>query len=335
MCRPIYIIWYLTLAALLTACASDGNKARVKGNFKNVQRAEIYFYSADGVGIGIDTLTVERGDFKGEISVSEPSLYTLLLQNFTEYSLILEPNATITIQGDGQKLAAMTITGTEQNELLTAFRQSVIDKSEAERARIAADFIRQHPQSLAAIAVMRDVFCHQANPNKQLVKELLALLKKNQPKSRALHIVEQTLMPATAIAVGSDLPAFEATTIHGEAVKSTDFSGKPMLIAVAAIWAHNYNEQLRTLHEVKRQAPSDLKILLLSLDTDINRLQQRMQTDSLSAPVICDGKSFQSPLISLFGIRYVSTAILVDRTGRIIARDVEPKQLLSEVRKLK
>lgn len=320
---------------LLTACGPGKDKVRVKGSFDHVQHAELYFYCADGTGERIDTLRVKKGKFRGDITVSEPCLYTLLLQNFTEYSLILEPGATISIHGDAQKLAGIEVTGTEENELLTDFRLSTLDKREADVRRAAADFIRSHPQSLAAIAVLRDVFTYGQQADVTTVRELLALLKKAQPKSRALRHVEQALKSKLACAVKQPLPAFKAKTLDGEEVSSSHYKGKPLLIALTATWAQSFNELMRTLHEARRNGPEGLQILLVSLDTDVRRLQERMAADSLGAPVICDGKAFNSPTAVACGAQYIPSCILVGSDGLVKARDVEVKRLLDEIKKLK
>lgn len=335
MRNSFFKIFILLNVFLLFACGSDKDKAHVKGSFKNVQRAQIFFYSTDGVGEGIDTMQVERGDFDGYITLREPSLYTLLLQNFTEYSLILEPGKTITIQGDAQNLAGMKISGSEENELLTSFRHSVQGKSEREQTTLAADFIRKNAEHLAALAVMRDVFAHQEHHNPALVRELLSLLKKSQSGSRALRQLEQVLNPYVALSEGEKLPNFTAQTLSGNTVSSSDYKGVPLVIVFIATWTHNYNELMRTLQEVKREGPDNLRFLLVSLDTDIDRLRNRMETDSLAAPVVCEGKAFTSTLWTALGGRYVSTAILVDRNQQIVARDVSIKDLVKDVKRLR
>lgn len=330
----IYILWS-ALPALLTACGPGRGEVRVQGEIGHVRHAELYLYCADGTAEGIDTLRVEKGKFKGDISVSEPCLYTLLLQNFTEYSIILEPGATVSISGDAQNLAGMDVAGTEENELLTEFRMRTLGKSEADVRRAAADFIRSHSGSLAAVAVLRDVFARQQYPDPATVSSLLSVLKKAQPKSRALRHVEQALRPKLVCPPGKPLPDFSAPTIAGGTVSTSDFAGKPLVIALVATWAQNFNEQLRLLHEARRNGPEGLQIMLVSLDTDTIRLRQRLATDSLRAPVVCDGKSFASPTAQAIGAQYVSTSILVGSDGRVKARDIEPKRLPEEVKKLK
>ena len=332
---PAYIIWSAALAALLTGCGPGKEKARVKGNFDHVQRAELYLYCADGTQEGIDTLRIERGKFKGDITVNEPCLYTLLLQSFTEYSIILEPGATISINGDAQKLAEMEISGTEENELLTDFRRQTLGKKESDIRRAATDFIRSHPKSLAAIAVLRDVFLRPEHTDVTVTRQLLEVLHKAQPQSRALRFVEQGLRPKLNATLNTTLPDFTATDIKGVGVNTTNFKGAPLLIAFVATWTQNYNEMARVLHVAKDKGPEGMRVLLLSLDTDIPRFKERVMRDSLSATVICDGKSFDSPLATTLGIRYVPSIMLVGSNGKIITRDIEPKRLETEILKLK
>lgn len=332
---PAYIIWSAILATLLTACGPGKEKARVKGNFDHVQRAELYLYCADGTQEGIDTLRIERGKFKGDITVNEPCLYTLLLQSFMEYSIILEPGATINISGDAQKLAEMEINGTEENELLTDFRRQTLGKKEGDIRRAATDFIRSHPKNIAAIAVFRDVFLRPEHTDVAVARQLLEVLHKAQPQSRALRFVEQGLRPKLAATLNTTLPDFMATDIKGVSVNSADIKGSPLLMAFVATWTQNYNETIRTLHVAKEKGPEGMRVFLVSLDTDIPRFKERIERDSLYATVICDGKSFESPLATTLGIRYIPSFMLIGSNGRILARDIEPKRLETEIQKLK
>ena len=338
MRRPLYIIWYsAALAALLVLAASCGpgkGKARVEGKFAHVQRAEVYLLCPDGSREGIDTLRIERGKFKADIDCNEPTLFTLLFQNFTEYSLIAAPGATVTIDADAQKLSAMSVTGTDDNALLTDFRQQTAGRSEADVRRAASDFIRSHPESLAAVAVLRDVFARPQQPPAE-AKALLDILLRAQPQCRALRFVEQGLRPKLAAAKGAALPDFTATTLDGASVSASDYSGHPALIVFTATWTQRHNELQRVLPDVRRAAPAGTKFLLVSLDTDQQRLRDRMERDTLGLPVVCDGKAFASPLVATLGVTQVPGNLLVASDGRIIARDIEPAKLADEVRKLK
>lgn len=331
----VHTIWSIALAALLAACGPGKGKARVEGSLDHVQRAELYLYCADGTQEGFDTLRIERGKFEGDIKVTELNLYTILLQSFTEYSIILEPGATISISGDAQKLAEMEISGTEDNKLLTEFRRQTLGKKEGDVRRIATDFIRSHPNSLAAIAVLRDVFLRPEHTDGDVARQLLDVLHKAQPKSRALRFIEQGLRPKLAATLNSTLPNFTATDINGTEVNAADIKNTPLLIAFVATWTQNYNEMIRNLHAIKNKGPEDMRILLVSLDTDIPRFKERIERDSLASNTICDGKAFESPLVTTLGIRHVPSAMLIDRNKRIIARDIEPRQLETEIKKLK
>ena len=320
---------------MLLSCGPGHNKARVQGGFKHVQNAELYFYSADGQTEGIDTVIIKNGSFKADINVSEPSLYTLLLQNFTEYSLILEPGAVISIGGDAQKLAEMDISGTDDNELLSQFRQETAGKSESDCYRAASDFIRSHAESMAAVAVLRDVFGRREQPPAQYVTPLLEVLRRAQPKSRAFQFVEQSLRPRLTSIVGQPLPVFSATTLDGEHISSETFRETPLLIAFVATWTNRYNEYMRALSMLGNGTSNNLKVLLVSLDTDVERLRTRLKTDTLGFPVVCDGKAFASPVAKTLGVRYVPGNLLVGSDGRVKARDVDPANLPDEIKKLR
>ena len=61
-------------------------------------------------------------------------------------------------------------------------------------------------------------------------------------------------------------------------------------------------------------------------------LLARLQTDTLqTVPTICDGRAFSSPLVSLLGVRHIPGILLLNAEGRIVARDIAPKNLEQRV----
>ena len=73
-------------------------------------------------------------------------------------------------------------------------------------------------------------------------------------------------------------------------------------------------------------------MLIISLDTDRRLIDKRLQADTLlSVPTICDGRAFSSPLVSLLGVRHIPGILLLNAEGRIVARDIAPKNLEQSV----
>ena len=116
--------------------------------------------------------------------------------------------------------------------------------------------------------------------------------------------LDQFFRPIFQNGEGQLLPAFTGQTLDGRKVSSADYRGKNLIIA-----------KLQTLN-------GKWSCLIVSLDVDRNLLRSNLRNDSITYPVICDRKAFDSPLINQLGVHYVPSLMLINAQGRIIQRDV-------------
>lgn len=319
-----HVLYPLLLLALLamTSCGPGSDRVRFKGTLENITNAEFYAYSEDGAFEGVDTIHIEDGSFVYERKLQQPALLTLLYPNFTQTYVVLEPGKTIKMKGDASKIGEAEITGTEQNELLTEFRLSNINKPESNGRMAAAQFVRSHAATLAAVAVFRKYFAQPQSTDVTTALQLLDVLKKAQPKERAVTYLDNFYRPIFSNGVGQTLPGFTAEDLNGNAISSANYGGKRLAIVCVGTWQYESLTFLRQLRDKIKRAHNKWECLVVSLDVDCNVLRNRLKSDSISYPVICDRQAFESPLVTKLGLHYVPSCMLVDANGKIIQRDV-------------
>lgn len=321
--KQTFLIFSVLLALFaLTACGPGQDRVRFEGKLDNITQAEFYAYSEDGAFDGIDTIRIDDGKFVYERKLQRPLLLTLLYPNFTQTYVVLEPGKTVKMKGDAAKIGEALITGTEENELLTDFRTENLNKPESNVRMAAAQFVRSHASSLAAVAVFRKYFAQPQSPDVQTALQLLDVLKKAQPAERAVTYLDNFYRPIFLNGVGQTLPSFTAETLDGRTVSSADYAGKKLAIVCVGTWQGESMAFLRQLRAKLRRAHGEWECLVVSLDVDCNVLRNRLKADSVSYPVICDRQAFESPLVGKLGLHYVPSCMLVDAQGKIIQRDV-------------
>ncbi len=318
----LYSLLPLLLLALLTACGPGKDRARFKGTLTGVNDAEFYVYSEDGAFDGVDTVRISDGAFVYERKLTEPTLVTLLYPNFTQTYVVLEPGKTVKLKGEAAKIGEAEVSGTEDNELLTTFRLSQAGKPQSDASMAASAFITAHPATLAAVAVFRKYYATQQTPDAAEALRLLDVLKKAQPRQRAVTILDDFYRPIFTNGVGETLPAFTAETTDGRTVSSSDYRERNLAIVCIGTWANETQPFLRKLRDRLRQTGGKWTVLIVSLDVDRNVLRDRLRTDTISWPIICDRQAFESPLVSKLGLHYVPSCMLVNPSGRIVQRDV-------------
>ncbi|EJW92114.1 antioxidant, AhpC/TSA family [gut metagenome] len=314
----------LLLATLWTvaACGPGKDRARFEGSLKNINNAEFYVYSEDGAFEGVDTIRIEDGDFLYERKLTEPALLTLLYPNYTQAYIIAEPGKTVRMKGDAAQIGVAEISGTDENNLLTEFRQEQLKGPESNHRLAAAQFIRTHAESMAAVAVFR-MFFLQPSKDSSLSLQMLDILYKAQPKNHAVRYLNDFARPLFLNGVGKPLPEFTAETLVGKKVSSADYRGKKLVIACLSTWPGESKVFMHDLHQKLKQAKGNWECLIVSMDLDRNVLRRTLENDSIPYPIVCERKAFNSPLAQRLGLRYVPSLMVVDAEGIIRQRDVQ------------
>ena len=310
------------LCALLTSCGVEENRTRFEGKISNITNAEFYLYSEEGAFEGIDTIRITDGKFVYERKALEPMLATLLYPNYTQTHVILEPGKVIKMKGDASKLGEASITGSEQNELLTEFRLAHLNTNRKQAELAAAEFVRSHAQTLAAVSVFRRYFADNKHVNAATALQLLDVLCQAQPKSRVVAYIDDFFRPIFKNSVGSRLPGFKVTTLDGKTVTNADYKGKNLIIACVGFWQNDSYHFLRELKRTVKQAGKNWDCLLVSMDFDLKLLRNRLESDSLDYHVVCEQQAFETPIVRQLGLHYVPSCMVVDTAGVIIQRDV-------------
>lgn len=322
MSKITFFATSLLMVLLAVACGPSKDRIRLKGELSNVNDAEFYVFSEDGAFDGMDTVRIQDGKFEYERQLSAPAVLTLLYPNFTKAYVVAEPGQTVKMKGDASHLSELKVSGTEQNELLSDFRIKHLNTPERTLRLAAAQFIKENVRTLAAVAVFRSYFTDKETPDAQTALPLLDLLKKEQPKERAVTYLDQFYRPILTNGVGEHLPDFTAQTMDGKTVSTKDYKGKNLVIVCMAYWHNDTRTMLREVRKKLRSLGGQWQCLVVSLDVDNERLRSNLKTDSIAYPVICDRQSFNSPLVTQLGLHYVPSLMLVNAQGVITQRDV-------------
>ncbi len=331
MMRTHYIIIAL-FAFLFAACEKNENLVNIKGEFENINQAEFYIFCDGASFSGIDTIKIEDGKFEYEFEMKEKDILHLLYPNFSETHIIGEPGANIIIKGSASNLGLVEVGGTEENNLLTAFRQANAKRSPQEKAMAVAEFIRSHPNTLAAIAVWKRSFARIEHPGIEAL-QLLSILLEAQPHNATLRQLNEQTHALVSTIEGTYLPEFKAATIKGDSISNADFAGKPLVIAFWANWQSESGTFARELVKYKKEHPNKINLLHVSLDATTTAAKRTLSNDSTET-LVCDSLMFDSPLVQRFGIRFVPSAIIVDKDGKIVTRDLPIKKLQEKLSEL-
>lgn len=320
--KPLSQLLLALLTLLLTACGVAKDRVRFEGKLSGINDAQIFIYSDEGGFEGIDTIHIADGSFVYERKLIKPVLATILYPNYTQTSVILEPGKVIKLKGEAARVGEAEITGSDENALLTEFRQSVSGKPQTATILAATDFIEANSETMAAVSVFKTYFTKSEKTDPQEALRLLTLLRQKQPQNYVVRYLWSFYQPIFSTGAGEKLPAFEAKTTAGGTVSAAQYAGKPLAIIGYAGWSTESQAFLRQFRQEVERRGKQCEVLLISFDVDKASVTRQLATLHVDYPMVCDRKAFNSPLVTKLGLRYVPSVMTVNSKGCIVQRDV-------------
>lgn len=174
----------------------------------------------------------------------------------------------------------------------------------------------------------------------------VATLFDTQPKTK-----EALLMEAQSTATDEELKAriaddltrvrlfgheisFAGTTVGGGPFRLEDWRGKPVLIIFFSTQSPPSLAALPAIEKAVAELPKgSVEVLGVSLDFSREDLAAMSKTSTFSAPILFDGKGWESPLARTLGINALPTVWLLDQRGRLRSLNALPA-CASHVRQL-
>ena len=108
-----------------------------------------------------------------------------------------------------------------------------------------------------------------------------------------------------------------------------------MLIHYWATWCEPCKRDLQTLKALQAKfGKAGFTLVGVSLDTDVSTLDQYVRAQQVSWPQLHEPGGLDSRLANELGILTLPTMILVDKTGRVVRRNIHVSELEEELQKL-
>ena len=105
---------------------------------------------------------------------------------------------------------------------------------------------------------------------------------------------------------------------QGDPVDVADYKGKPVVLVFFAAYSPPAIEAVLNLQKVVPSFPAEkVQFIGISLDTKPEPLEQFVESQKITWPIICDGKGWESPLVRSLGINALPTVWLLDAEGKL------------------
>lgn len=328
-------LWLLALGCLLlVSCGPEGNKFRLSGRLRNINQGQFLVYSPDGGFVGVDTIKVQSGRFSYEREVRNDVTLMIVFPNFSEQPIFASPGKEVEVKGDATHLKDIAIEGTDANDELTKLRLRINKLTPPEIPATVAQYIKENPTSIVSAYLLDRYFINAKTPDYVEGQRLAALMLKADPDNGKLRKLKKQLDGLKNSRLQATLPSFSATDMDGKKVTNAQLKGKIGIISTWATWQYSSTDIQRRLRKLQKKHMEELSLISICMDGDKHECRKRAERDSLQWSIICDGLLFQTPLAQKLGLNVVPSMVVVNKQGRIVARDLEANKVEEEIEKL-
>lgn len=152
-------------------------------------------------------------------------------------------------------------------------------------------------------------------------KRYIQLYKDRYPDAAAQ--LESIVKSTQSFLPGAEAPDFTMETPDGKMLSLKDLRGKVVLIDFWASWCGPCRrENPNVVKAYQKYHPKGFDVLGVSLDKDRKRWLDAIEKDGLIWHHVSDLKGWSNAAAQLYGVSSIPHTVLVDRDGKIIARNL-------------
>jgi thiol-disulfide isomerase/thioredoxin len=209
--------------------------------------------------------------------------------------------------------------------------QSILLMKEADT--YASSFIDKNPGSFADLAVLQ-LFSDKEASFSYFEKVSISLHKKF-PEQKNLKPFYEYVDKMKRLSVGALAPEIKLNSPEGKEIALSSLRGKIVLIDFWASWCgpcRKENPNVRKIYAEYHDKGFD--VYSVSLDDDKNAWMKAIATDQLVWNHVSELKKWQSAVVPLYDIKGIPMTVLLDKEGKIIAKNLRGEQLAAKVAEL-
>jgi peroxiredoxin len=249
---------------------------------------------------------------------------------FEDYKFFWLENKVISFRAEKGHFRSAVITGSRTQKLDAAL-ELAIEKSGKEKEE-NINFINAYPASIISISLLDG---YGATWGKDITAKLYKNVSKDLKKTAYGKHIEEFLLLNKNLKVGDPAVNFSQKDTSGATINLFDFKGKVVLLEFWGSWCfpcRNGNPALvKTYSDFKDKGFEILGVAAESSKEDwLNAVKQ----DGLHWPNVSDLKGDNNQAALIYGVSYYPCNYLIDRSGKLIAKDLRGDELVKKLRSL-
>ena len=167
---------------------------------------------------------------------------------------------------------------------------------------------------------------------KPLFSNFTARIRTSRSGKNVLSLLSR---PYNATAIGEIAPDFTAPNPEGQLLSLKDLKGKVTIIDFWASWCRPCRvENPNLVRLYKRMHDKGLEVIGVSLDKSKSSWLRAIEDDGLVWNHVSNLKYWQDPIAKLYSVRGIPAAFVLDKEGKIVAKNLRGRQLDAKIEEL-